>query len=59
MQISEIASELKLPYIKDNHKTLIEEATHTGMDYSFYIISIVFNILSRRGIASYNLSAVP
>ena len=33
MQIREIASELKLPYIKDNYQNLIDEATHTSMDY--------------------------
>lgn len=48
MQISEIASELKLPYIKDNHKTLIEEATHTGMDYSEFLKRFLEEELSLR-----------
>jgi hypothetical protein len=33
MKIREIATELKLPYIKDNYQALVDEATHTRMDY--------------------------
>jgi DNA replication protein DnaC len=37
MQIREMASELKLPYIKDNYQYLIDKATHTKMDYAEFI----------------------
>lgn len=48
MQIREIASELKLPYIKDNHQILIDEATHTGMDYSEFLKRFLEEELSLR-----------
>lgn len=48
MQIREIASELKLPYIKDNYQALIDEATHTSMDYSEFIKRFLEEELSLR-----------
>lgn len=48
MQIREIASELKLPYIKDNYQILIEEATHTGMDYLEFLKRFLEEELSLR-----------
>lgn len=37
MEISEMASELRLPYIKENYQSLIDEATHTKMEYSKFL----------------------
>lgn len=37
MRTREMASELKLPYIKDNHQNLIDEAIHTRMEYSEFL----------------------
>ncbi len=48
MQIREIASELKLPYIKDNYQDLIDEATHTSMDYSEFLKRFLEEELSLR-----------
>lgn len=48
MQIREIASELKLPYIKDNYQELIDEATHTSMDYSEFLKRFLEEELSLR-----------
>lgn len=48
MQIREIASELKLPYIKDNYQTLIDEATHTRMDYTEFLKRFLEEELSLR-----------
>ena len=48
MQIREIASELKLPYIKDNYQNLIDEATHTSMDYLEFLKRFLEEELSLR-----------
>ena len=48
MQIREMASELKLPYIKDNYQDLINEATHTRMDYSEFLKNFLEEELSLR-----------
>lgn len=37
MSIRELAIELKLPYLKDNHQEIIDEALHTQMNYSEFI----------------------
>lgn len=37
MQIRDMAYELKLPYIKDNHQILIDEAKQTRMDYKEFL----------------------
>lgn len=37
MSIRELAIELKLPYLKEHHQEIIDEAIHTKMDYSKFI----------------------
>lgn len=41
MEISEIAYELKLPYIRKNSKLLIDEANHTKMSYLDFLTAIL------------------
>jgi len=41
MEIKELASELKLPYIKGNHQMLIDEAIHTSIGYQEFLIAIL------------------
>jgi len=41
MQIKEMAFELKLPYIKENHQMLIDEANHTRMEYSEFLSTLL------------------
>lgn len=48
MQIKEMASELKLPYIKDNYQNLIDEAIHTSMEYSELLKRFLEGELSLR-----------
>lgn len=41
MDIVEMAYDLKLPYIRQNHKMLIEEANHTKMNYKEFLESFL------------------
>ena len=54
MQIREMASELKLPYIKDNYQDLIDEATHTRMEYSEFLKNFLEEELSLRKVNGIN-----
>ncbi len=48
MSISQMSSELKLSYIKDNYELVIEEAKHTKMDYEDFLELLLKNELLRR-----------
>lgn len=48
MQIKEMAFELKLPYIKENHQVLIDEANHTRMEYSEFLSTFLERELELR-----------
>jgi len=48
MEISEMASELRLPYIKENYQSLIDEATHTKMEYSRFLSIFLENEVMLR-----------
>lgn len=48
MTIKELASELKLPYIKENNQMLIDEANHTKMDYEEFVKIILERELELR-----------
>ena len=41
MTIEEIASELKLPYTRNNSQMLIEEAKHTQMSYEEFLTRLL------------------
>ena len=41
MRIKELASELKLPYIRGNHQMLIDEAIHTNIGYQEFLTAIL------------------
>jgi len=41
MEIKELAFELRLPYIKDNYQMFIDEANHTKMDYSEFLLTLL------------------
>jgi DNA replication protein DnaC len=43
MQIKEIATELKLPYIKNNYQNLINQANQTSMAYDEFLLGILEN----------------
>lgn len=43
MLIKEMASKLKLPYIKENHESIIKQATQTSMAYDEFLLSILEN----------------
>lgn len=43
MTISEMAYELKLPFIRKNYQMLIDEANHTRMSYSDFLESFLHN----------------
>jgi len=57
MEISEMASELRLPYIKENYQSLIDEATHTKMEYSRFLTIFLENevILRKENSVKYRL----
>lgn len=48
MEISEMASELRLPYIKENYQSLIDEATHTKMEYAKFLSILLQNEVMLR-----------
>ena len=48
MQIRDMAYELKLPYIKENHQLLIEEAMQTRMDYKEFLTRFLESELQLR-----------
>lgn len=48
MNISQMATELKLSYIKDNFELIIEEAKHTKMDCEAFLEVLLKNELLRR-----------
>lgn len=48
MQIKEMAFELKLPFIKENHQMFIDEATHTRMEYDEFLTGLLEKELSLR-----------
>lgn len=48
MNISEMAFELKLPYIRNNSQTIIDEAIHTKMNYQEFLETILENELILR-----------
>ena len=48
MSISQMASDLKLSYIKDNFDLMIEEAKHTKMGYDIFLETLLKNELLRR-----------
>lgn len=53
MQVKELAIELKLPYIKENYQSLINEAIHTKMEYSDLIITLLereFELRKQNGV---------
>ena len=41
MSIKEMAFELKLPYIRENYEMIIEEASHTGKNYSEFLLELL------------------
>lgn len=43
-----MASELRLPYIKENYQSLIDEATHTKMEYSRFLSIFLENEVMLR-----------
>lgn len=43
MLIKEMASELKLPYIRENYENLINQAKQTSMEYDEFLLSILEN----------------
>lgn len=48
MNIVQMATELKLSYIKDNYELVLEEAKHTKMDYNTFLEVLLKNELLRR-----------
>lgn len=48
MNISQMALELKLSYVKDNFEDYVEEAKHTKMDYEVFLETLLKNELLRR-----------
>ena len=48
MQIKEMAFELKLPFIKENHQLFIDEANHTKMEYSEFLSELLERELELR-----------
>lgn len=48
MNIVQMATELKLSYIKDNYELVLEEAKHTKMDYDTFLEVLLKNELLRR-----------
>lgn len=48
MSISQMASDLKLSYIKDSFDLMIEEAKHTKMGYDIFLETLLKNELLRR-----------
>lgn len=49
MSISEMASTMKLSYIRDNYALMVQEARHTNMDYEVFLETLLKNELERRG----------
>ena len=41
MNITELASNLKLPYIRDNWNKLIDEAKHSKQDYTAFLENLL------------------
>lgn len=48
MKIKEMAFELKLPYLKENHQILIDEANHVRMEYSEFLSTFLERELELR-----------
>ena len=48
MNITEMAIELKLSYVKDNHELILEEAKHVKMDYEVFLKTLLQNEINRR-----------
>lgn len=48
MEISEMASELRLSYVKENYQSLIDEANHTKMEYSRFLSILLENEVALR-----------
>lgn len=48
MNIEQLASTMKLSYIRDNYKTTAQEARHTNMDYEAFLETLLKNELERR-----------
>lgn len=48
MNIAELASSMKLSYIKDNYSLIVDEARHTSMDYEVFLATLLRNELERR-----------
>lgn len=49
MNISQMAMDLKLSYVKDNFQLAIDEARQTKMDYGFFLETLLKNEILRRG----------
>lgn len=49
MTIAEMASAMKLSFIKDSYVMFVEEARHTGMDYEVFLETLLRKEMERRG----------